>query len=191
MPSEVFESIVEGLGKDEPGTGGLRLAAVSVILDGSDSLNVLLIKRAERPGDPWSGQVAFPGGKTQPGDGTARGTAARETLEEVGIELDKTAEFLGYGNSTRTHTGTMEVVPSVYLLKKETKIRPNEEVASYRWVSLKRLLSPSVESTYELRYEGQTVQMPAFAVDDYVVWGLTHRIIVALVQKSKDGLRRG
>ncbi|HKT22036.1 MAG TPA: CoA pyrophosphatase [Nitrososphaerales archaeon] len=181
MAGDIYERITRNLVSREPLPKGLRFAAVSIMLSESESPSVLLIKRADRPGDPWSGQIAFPGGKMQPEDGTAIRTAVRETKEEVGVDLGRTADFLGYGPLTTTHTGTMEVVPSVFVLKEKVEVLPNEEVASYRWANLGELLAPGSASSYTLRYEGGSVQMPAFLVGDYVVWGLTHRILTTVL----------
>lgn len=168
----------------EPQSKGLRFAAVSIIVRDRRFPSVLLIKRAEHSGDPWSGQIAFPGGKMQSGDETARDTAMRETLEEVGIDLGEAAEFLGYAAVTTTHTGTMDVVPSVFILKDGVEVRPNAEVASYRWVDLEDLLAPEAQSTYRFAYEGKDVELPAYAIGEYVVWGLTQRILSAVLADS-------
>ncbi len=180
--SEVFSAVLRKLDDREPPSGELKLAAVSVILKDRDAPSILLIKRAEREGDPWSGQVAFPGGKAQEGDATLKDTAIREGEEEVGLDLGGGAEFLGYFTPFRTHTGTMDVVPSVFLLKGEAEVRTNEEVTSYRWVGLERLLSEQARSAYRLEFGGQVREMPALLVGDYVVWGLTHRIISKLLE---------
>ena len=166
----------------EPTHKGLRFAGVSIIVRDGKSPSVLLIRRVERAGDPWSGQIAFPGGKMQPEDGSVRDTAIRETLEEVGIDLNRAAEFLGYAGVMTTHTGTMEVVPSVFVLKEWVKVKHNEEVASYRWVDLKDIQAPGARSTYGLEYDGKVVGMPAYAVGDYLIWGLTYRILSSLFE---------
>jgi 8-oxo-dGTP pyrophosphatase MutT (NUDIX family) len=168
----------------EPPSRGNKFAAVSIIVRGTEYPSVLLIKRAERKGDPWSGQIAFPGGKTNSGDLTARDTAIRETMEEVGIDLSRGAEFLGYGAPTTTHTGSMDVVPAVFVLREAADVRPNEEVASYQWVDLEDLVAPQAKSTYELHYDGKIVSMPAYAVGGYVVWGLTYRILSSVLEQK-------
>ncbi|HEV2139535.1 MAG TPA: CoA pyrophosphatase [Nitrososphaerales archaeon] len=185
MGNEVIDRVAKNLAAQEPKSKGLRSAAVSIILRDGESPSVLLIKRAERAGDPWSGQIAFPGGKMQPGDKTAKDTAARETMEEVGVDLEKAAEFLGYADTTTTHTGTMDVVPTVFFLKQEVEVKPNEEVASYRWVNLKDFLSPNGRSTYKFNYDGRNIEMPSYLVEDYVVWGLTHRILTSVLKEPK------
>jgi len=48
---------------------------------------VLLIKRAARPGDRWTSHIALPGGRREPGDPNDRATSERETREETGLEL--------------------------------------------------------------------------------------------------------
>jgi 8-oxo-dGTP pyrophosphatase MutT (NUDIX family) len=178
---DVFSAIMKKLDSNEPPSGQMR-AAVSIVLQNREAPSILLIKRADREGDPWSGQVAFPGGKAQEGDATLKDTAIRETKEEVGIDLRTQAEFLGYFTPFKTHTGTLDVTPSAFLLKTEAEVKSNEEVASYRWVKLERLLSGRARSTYRLEFGGQAREMPAMLVDDYVVWGLTHRIISTLLE---------
>ena len=118
----------------------------------------------------------------QPGDGTARDTAVRETMEEVGVDLSR-ADFMGYAPTATTHTGNMEVVPAVFALRESVEVKPNEEVASYRWVDLEDLVSPASESTYDLSYDGKEIGMPAYKVGDYVVWGLTHRILSSILKE--------
>src|SRR5258706_13265424 len=75
-----------------------RRAAVALVLSPSladaPALSLLLVRRAERDGDPWSGHMALPGGHAHPSDVDLLHTARRETLEEVGIDLTD-AELLG------------------------------------------------------------------------------------------------
>lgn len=182
MAGELIAKISKNLVSHEPPHKGLRFASVSIIIRDREFPNVLLIKRAERSGDPWSGQIAFPGGRTESGDKTARDTAIRETLEEVGIDLNESGEFLGYGAVATTHTGTMDVVPSVFVLREGVVVKPNEEVASFRWVDLEDLLAPAAKSTYGLSNDGRPVRMPAYVVGDYIVWGLTYRILSTMLE---------
>lgn len=74
-------------------------ASVAMILcdgegEGDGGLQVVVIERARRAGDPWSGQLAFPGGRREAGDRDARHTAERETREEIAVDLGA-AERLG------------------------------------------------------------------------------------------------
>jgi 8-oxo-dGTP pyrophosphatase MutT (NUDIX family) len=181
MDGDLVASIKQRLSPDGPRLGGKRVAVVSVVLKNVEAPMLLLIRRAERAGDPWSGQIALPGGKLQEGDDTPLDTAARETLEEVGFDLKKEADFLGYAETTTTHTGTMEVVPAVFLLRGDVEVVSNVEVASFRWVGLRELMAPGARSSHPLNFGAEVVSMPALVVRDYVVWGLTHRILSALL----------
>jgi len=177
----ILQALKKKLDADEPSAGQLRRASVAVILRDSESPSVLLIKRADRMGDPWSGQAAFPGGKAQEGDSTLKDIATRETREEVGIDLEQDAEFLGYFTPFRTHTGTLDVFPVVFLLKKNVEMHLNEEVSSYRWAKLEKLITGQARSSYRVDADGRTGEMPALLVEGYTVWGLTHRIISSLL----------
>src|SRR5690348_13096517 len=87
-----------------------RPAAVALVLiDGADGLEILLIRRAERADDPWSGQVALPGGRYEPGDGDLLTTAMRETREETGVDL-AAAERLGGLDDLHPRTATLPPV---------------------------------------------------------------------------------
>lgn len=184
MKNEIVGTLLSKLGSAEPAVESKRLAAVSVILAEEDSPKTLLIRRAERSSDPWSGQVAFPGGKMGSGDSSARDTAIRETKEEVAVDLSRDAKFAGYYMPFRTHMGDLDVIPTVFLMKRPTEVTPNEEVSGYRWVSLDEFLDPRSASTYHLRARGFSRNLPAFTVGDYVVWGLTHRIISSLLDQG-------
>lgn len=144
-------------------------------------MKILLIRRAERDSDAWSGQVAFPGGKMNKDDGTALKAAVRETREEVGVDLSTDATLLGFFGSFRTHTGEMEVVPAVFILKKMVEVMLNPEVSSYRWVGLDSFQSPESKSTFTFEVGLVKREMPAYVVGDYLIWGLTYRMIEALL----------
>ena len=178
---ERLQALKRKLSADEPLPGKLRRASVAITLKDPAEPSVLLIKRADRVGDPWSGQIAFPGGKAEKGDSTLKETAIRETREEVGIDLRVDADFLGYFMPFRTHTGTLEVVPAVFLLKREVEVHPNPEVSSFRWVTLAKLIAEESRSTNMVDTGDQTRMTPTLLVDGYAVWGLTHRIITTLI----------
>jgi len=184
MRSKLLSGVLHKLNREQPPIESKRLAAVAIIVAYESKPKTLLIKRAEHPDDPWSGQIAFPGGKMSEGDKSARETAVRETKEEVGLDIVAGARFAGYFVPFRTHAGDMDVIPAVFLMKKEVEVTPNGEVSGYRWVGLNEFLLPSSASIYHLRTKGFSRDMPAFAVGDFVVWGLTHRIISSLLGEA-------
>ena len=116
-------------------------AAVVVLLREADlDFQVLLVKRAEKAGDPWSGQTAFPGGKRSPEDQNLKETVVRETSEETSIDLLVGCRFLGAMELVRTtQKPGMKILPFVVLLEKEQTIKLNEELTEYFWAPLKEL----------------------------------------------------
>ncbi len=157
------------------------LAGVAVVLGRWNKPRILLMKRAERQGDPWSGQVAFPGGRAEAYDRSMRDTATRETREEMGINLDGHSTFLGYMGLFRARTRGMRVVPSVFRADRNLSAEIDAEVVSYRWISLSTFLSERSRSLFMIDKEGMKLTFPAFRVGDYLIWGLTERVISTLI----------
>jgi len=146
---------------------------------------VLLITRAERKGDPWSGQVAFPGGMVSAADASFEETARRETLEEIGIDLALDAAFLGYMGERRARMRDVVVVPSVFRVAAAPRLTLNSEVASYEWVPLESLASRKARSTYLLRRENAEIPFPSLVHGGLVIWGLTERILSSVIQDDE------
>jgi 8-oxo-dGTP pyrophosphatase MutT (NUDIX family) len=163
---------------------GHRKAAVAAILrPNAGETEVLLIRRAERAGDPWSGHMAFPGGHQEPGDPDSYATALRETLEEIGLDL-RQHEHLGQLDEVPAtirgmHVG-ISIAPHVFAMRGDPSLRPNYEVAEIIWGELGPMARGEVDVTKEWKYEGQSHRAPAFRVDGHVVWGLTHRMLMSL-----------
>ena len=155
-------------------------AGVAAIFKGNP-LQLLLIERAQRQGDPWSGQVAFPGGRVQAQDTNFMETAARETREEVGLDLRKDSRFLGYTGPFQGKNNPVRVVTAVFEIDGDPHIVPNEEVKSYRWAQVSDLLSKDGRWTYVLKIGGTNLTFPALRYQSYVIWGLTERMISKLL----------
>lgn len=115
---------------------------------------VLFIKRAGRVGDRWSGHIALPGGKRDPEDDSDIAAAIRETIEEVGLDLN-TPDCFEAGNlperivATTGRVPLMVLCPYIFLhTSKDTpRLKPSPaEVASAHWVPLRALLSPMLRT---------------------------------------------
>ena len=156
-------------------------AVVAVLLqeETSSDLNILLIHRAERIDDPWSGQIGLPGGRVERSDPSARAALRREVSEEVGLDLDEDGDELGtlsLGSPMRRLE--MKVQPWVYGLRHRREVRTGPEVQEAFWVSLARL--PSLRTTTKIEIRGTRRSVEAFLVDGRVVWGFTHRVLEEL-----------
>jgi 8-oxo-dGTP pyrophosphatase MutT (NUDIX family) len=163
-------------------------AAVALILrDGDPGLELLFIRRAEHPQDPWSGQMAFPGGRAEAGDKDLRATAVRETLEEIGLDLALAAEALGTLDEVRAMARMrpmdLSILPFVFRLVTPAEMQLSGEVRSVHWLSLSALLGAELRSTLEYPHDGQALQFPCIRVGDVVIWGLTYRMVLALGER--------
>jgi 8-oxo-dGTP pyrophosphatase MutT (NUDIX family) len=167
------------VGTDDP---NLIWAAVSVVVTPSPDA-VLLIRRAERPGDPWSGHMALPGGRREPGDPDLLATAVRETREEVGMTLERSA-LLGTLDDVIPRTPVLPPIavrPFVFSLPNRPALTPNREVAGVVWVPLEHLLDPETYHTARIEVRGAPREMPAYRLEETIVWGMTERILTTLL----------
>jgi 8-oxo-dGTP pyrophosphatase MutT (NUDIX family) len=165
---------------------GLRWAAVALVLRGRsvDDAELLFIRRAERVGDPWSGHVAFPGGRRDAADATLEVTARRESREELSLDLDADAELLGVLDDLRPRSAALPSIavrPYVFVLRGPVSLVPNEEVHSVFWVSLSSLLDPGGTTEHVFERGGARLRFPAYRSGDDVVWGMTERIVTQLL----------
>jgi 8-oxo-dGTP pyrophosphatase MutT (NUDIX family) len=166
-----------------PAGGGLQRAAVALVLrETADGLELLFIRRAEHPLDPWSGQMAFPGGRAEPGDADLAATAMRETLEEIGLDLGA-AERLGALDEVRAMARmrpmNLTILPFVFHAPERAELRLSDEVKSVHWLPLAALLGEELRSTMDYVHEGASLQFPCVRVEDVVIWGLTYRMLLA------------
>ncbi len=148
---------------------------------------VLFIRRAERTGDPWSGHMALPGGRREPGDPDLVATAIRETGEEVGLTLPRDSLIGGLDDVVpRTPVlPPIAVRPYVFLLPDRPVLRLSPEVAAARWVSLDHLLHPSTYHSVRIEIRGESREVPAYQLDDAIVWGMTERVVTSLLDHAR------
>jgi len=187
-----LEIILKGLEPTKPlvhqTPSSSQQGAVAVILrpDG-DETQVLLIRRAEREQDPWSGHMAFPGGHAEITDVTLFETVTREAREEIGVDLETCGELIGklddlevfaYGKPTG-----MKVVPYVFVLRQEPDYQLNNEVAEIIWGALGEMVKGEVEAVMRYSMEGVQFELPAYDIEGRIVWGLTYRILQDLFAK--------
>lgn len=163
--------------------GMSRYAAIALVLRPSNEgePELLMIRRAEMEGDPWSGHIACPGGRMDPTDRDLEHTAIRETWEETGVDLAKDGRILGTLDDISPRTPTLPpliIRPFVAVVKPEITIVESPEVAEVFWVPLAAIRETAAWGTglVNIRGAGER-EVNVFRHGDYTVWGLTHRAL--------------
>jgi 8-oxo-dGTP pyrophosphatase MutT (NUDIX family) len=160
-----------------------RKAAVATILrKDRGHTEVLFIKRAQRPGDIWSGHMAFPGGHWESGDDDLVATAIRETREEIGLDLGQHGRLLGHLDYLDVNPiGTrinMLVVPFVFALEASPPaLALNHEVAAVHWGSLADMFHGRSATNRDMHVRSGSKNFPGYEVQNEIVWGLTYRML--------------
>jgi 8-oxo-dGTP pyrophosphatase MutT (NUDIX family) len=182
VPVQLLELIETRLSAHNPGKKVwrrlMKRSAVAMILQVREGeLHILMIKRAEREGDPWSGHMAFPGGRMDKADANGFQVALRETEEEIGLILGEQDQCIGRLSDiiTRPRRGPfgMAVTPFVFRLDREVRFTPNEEVAEVIWVPLEFLLDPDNREQMVWKYKGISMPLPCYFYKGRRIWGLS------------------
>jgi len=166
----------------------ILVAAIAIILrDGAQGTEFLLMQRAKHEKDPWSGQMAFPGGKIEASDSSRKATAIRETEEEVGICL-RERDYVGqlddlYGIK---ENNKYNVVVSCYVFKADRELTPigNYEVEDLVWLPMSYLQNPLNDYEYYHPNDAR-MRMPAILIDEnkeQVLWGLSLRMLAMMYE---------
>lgn len=164
-----------------------RRAAVAALLRYStpNAPEVLLMKRATHPKDRWSGQVSFPGGREEDGDVDLTQTAIRETREEVGIDLRRSARLLGRLDRVRAVARgkvlPMSITPFVFAQTREVEVELSDEAEDTFWLPLKAAASGTLDGTYRWQKGPVSKTLPCWRYEGRVVWGLTYGMLQSLL----------
>lgn len=176
-----------------------RRAAVAVIVGptaGHASSEMLFIRRAEREGDPWSGDMAFPGGRAEPDDADLCATALRETVEEIGWALPREAlvgalpvlrspvRRPGLSMSVHPFLFVVDAWPEHFLL--------SGEVARVHRLHVEQLLAEDGRGAFLWEGRGAHVppvplELPRVDVDGQRIWGMTLRVLDDLLARVRAG----
>ena len=156
-------------------------AAVALVLRESDGdLEALFIRRAEHESDPWSGHLAFPGGRIDPGDDGPRAAAERETLEELNLGLEG-ARRLGRLSDVMGHAESIRVSAYVYAIQDIPVLTPNYEIREAFWTPLSHCTDTARQGLREFSYLEQKMSLPTLRLleDERapVLWGITYKFM--------------
>ncbi|WP_240725178.1 NUDIX hydrolase [Mangrovimicrobium sediminis] len=169
----------------------MRRSAVALILQLREGeSHILMIKRAEREGDQWSGHMAFPGGRMEEHDAHGFATAVRETEEEIGLSLDAGDVCIGRlsDKTARPRKGWgMAVSPFVFQLEREAQLQPNYEVDEVVWVPLSFLLDTANREQMVWQRRPFSVRLPCYYWEERCIWGLSLRMLDELL--GLEGLK--
>lgn len=160
-----------------------KWAAVAMLLrESASGPEVFFIRRAEQPQDPWSGHMAFPGGRQDVGDATLLQTAMRETREEVGLDLSIEAEHIGQLDDlqaiARGKPQETVIRPFVFEVHRESPLQVDDrEVAEALWTPLLPLYRGEVDTVRPYQWHDTNIDFPAYDVGGRVVWGLTYQML--------------
>jgi len=170
-----------------------RWAAIALVFRPGElhEPELLMIKRAEHEQDPWSGHVACPGGRVEPGDRDLAHTAMRETWEETGVDLERTGRILGTLDDISPRTPVLPPIvirPFVAAVPADVAIVASPEVAAAFWVPLSALRERAAWGTGIVSIRGEDREVTTFTHLDYRVWGLTERVLRQLLERIGDTL---
>lgn len=158
-----------------------KRAAVALVI--RPNMDVLFIRRSKQEGDPWSGHMALPGGRRDPSDPTLDFVARRETLEEVGVDLDPTT-LIGRMNEVASpvRTNRLVVTPFVFAVQDDPPlVLDPKEVAACFWFGLERLVNGEGRSTFSYVHGDRELSLPCVVLDGQRIWGMTLGIVDELI----------
>ena len=175
---------------DEPAMEGPQAAVAMLLRYDEQQPHVLLMRRAERPGDPWSGQISLPGGRAEAADPDLSATAIRETQEEVGIALGDTAELICRlpRRQARARGGRLglQVTPFVFFTQHQPQPDLGPEASDAFWLPLGAAARGELADEMPYDHEGQRWRLPAWSFAGHRVWGMTHGMLSQLLTTRPD-----
>ena len=164
----------------------MKKAAVAAVFCEAPDLRLLFIRRAENPNDRWSGHMAFPGGRVDPGDHSPLAAAQREAKEEVDLDLTTTGRLIGelsHIPAKPRHRLPLVVLPYVFELEQPPALNPDQrEVAEAVWVPMSFLMDPSNRETLLWRYGGLSKSLPCYRWQGREIWGMTLSMVDEILQ---------
>lgn len=176
------KSLIEKLTKQlSPRPWSNAQAAVAILVKPKQNdLEFFLVKRAEVDDDPWSGDMAFPGGKKNPQDQSLVDTAVREVLEETSIDLNQ-EKVIGFMEPVYSSVRkSLAVQPVVYRFDDYPKVELNYELTKFLWAPLSEIIEGKTNATVK-GWEG-----PVYKVQGETVWGLTFRMLEKILKLLEE-----
>jgi 8-oxo-dGTP pyrophosphatase MutT (NUDIX family) len=166
--------------------GVSRAAVAAIMRDREQGPELLFIQRTEHPEDPWSGHMAFPGGRVDEGDDGPVAAAIRETREELALDLEAAGELIGRLSDVpavgRGRPLPLVIEPYVFQIQGDPEFVLNYEVSAVVWVAMSFLTERSNRSQMDWQRGGEGVKLPCYRYEGYLIWGLTFGMVDELVE---------
>ena len=162
-----------------------------ILRERQDEAEILMIKRAEHQGDPWSGHMAFPGGRMEPEDRHGLDVAMRETREEIGLSLSDGEPCIGRLSELMTHfqlkRRPMIVSPYLFRLERQVEFELNHEVAEVIWVPLSFLCDRDNREIMHWQRGNVPIPLPCYYYRGRRIWGLSLMMLDELLDLLPGG----
>jgi len=155
--------------------------------DAAGALRLVLVRRAD--GGLHGGQIAFPGGKREPADGSLAETALRETWEEIGLDPGA-VEVLEGLPPVETLSSRFRIAPFLARIERPDRWRVDpREIDEVLEVSVDELLDPEAhgERTRHLPSWAAPRSVPFYRIGGDELWGATYRIVHPLLPRLAAG----
>lgn len=191
--AKLARALEQSHGKEIDAEPPMQWAAIALVLrlGALREPELLMIKRAEAERDPWSGHVACPGGRMEPGDRDLAQTATRETWEETGIDLTRVGRLIGTLDDISPRTPVLPPIvirPFVALVPSSVEIVQSAEVAAAFWVPLTALRERAAWGMGTVVVRGVPREVSTFTHGGFLVWGLTERVLRQLLERMDPAL---
>lgn len=191
MTARIRRSLLESPGCRLLDDNGVQLpsASICIILKNDKASSepvVLMVKRRAIQSDPWSGDMAFPGGRRRKDDRDSYETVAREVSEETGIDL-RNCTMLGTLDDVKPNSIQMRVTPFVAIATENTDVNlDGYEIVEYVWLPVQFFLNGSNLSTHTIERFGKKIEVTSLKyLEKYVIWGMSLRILNDLASRLR------
>jgi 8-oxo-dGTP pyrophosphatase MutT (NUDIX family) len=196
LETMTFDEIQQRLASRPPlllsADGRIHASVALILREAASGLKMLFVERAARDGDPWSGDLGFPGGKVEAGDSGPQAAAERETQEEIGFDLGR-ARYLGRLSDIAGVRLPIQVSCFVYGIKEAGPFHLSGELRDAFWVPLESLMDPESQLEAKIRFGGEVMDCPAIRLplpEKPLLWGLTHRLLIEFLEILGDVVRK-
>lgn len=154
----------------------MRAAVALVYVESTHEF--LVVRRAAHPKDPWSYQMALPGGKRENRESLIE-TAQRETMEECQIALNQPVASLKPQIAGKYALYTIKVQPYLFILKDKPKIILDQrELSAYFWVNCDHFQDPDNHSYKVMSKNHPNLKFPVYKIAENYIWGFTYSVLV-------------